>query len=155
MALRKAQIDRRRPLGHGIGSPGPLGRGRQRLGGDAGRYGRSGKFQPRFDLIGARRTGEPALRRGAACDVSGLAGIPNYRKSLLHMGFTDDDFAGGVSDRAADALLSWGDDAAIRRRIEEHWDAGADQVAIQVMPKGGQLLTAEDEKVLELLAPLT
>lgn len=84
---------------------------------------------------------------------SGLAGIPNYRNSLLRMGFTADDFAGTVSDRAADALLAWGDEDAIRRRIQEHWDAGADQVSIQVMPKDGGLLAPEDERVLELLAP--
>lgn len=86
--------------------------------------------------------------------ASGLAAIPNYRANLLRMGLTEADFAEEVSDRAADAMLAWGDEAAIRRRIQEHWDAGADQVAIQVMPKGGGLLTAEDEKVLELLAPL-
>jgi hypothetical protein len=71
------------------------------------------------------------------------------------MGFTDEDFTGGVSDRAADALLAWGDIEAIRRRIGEHHEAGADQVAVQVMPKDGGLLTGEDEKVLELLAPST
>lgn len=86
--------------------------------------------------------------------VSGLAAIPNYRNSLLRMGFAEEDFADEVSDRAADAMLAWGDEAAIRRRIQEHWDAGADQVAIQVMPKAGGLLTAEDEKLLERLASL-
>lgn len=85
--------------------------------------------------------------------VSGLAGIPNYRNNFLRMGFGEEDFADGGSDRAADALLAWGDEAAIRARLQEHWDAGADQVAIQVMPKSGQLLTPKDEKVLELLAP--
>jgi probable F420-dependent oxidoreductase len=91
-----------------------------------------------------------AIGRGL---VAGLASIPNYRNSLLRMGFTEEDFAGGGSDRAADALLAWGDAAAIRRRIQEHWDAGADQVAIQVMPKAGERLTAEDEELLERLAP--
>lgn len=86
--------------------------------------------------------------------VSGLAGMPNYRNNFLRMGFTEEDFADGGSDRAADAMLAWGDEAAIRARIQEHWDAGADQVSIQVMPKGGELLTTEDEKVLELLAPM-
>lgn len=85
--------------------------------------------------------------------VAGLAGIPNYRNSLLRMGLGEDELGPQVSDRAADALLAWGDVEAIRRRVEEHWDAGADQVALQVMPKGGGLLTAEDEKVLELLVP--
>ena len=83
--------------------------------------------------------------------VSGLAGIPNYRNSLLRMGLTENDLGPQVSDRAADALLAWGDEAAIRKRIDEHWDAGADQVALQIMPKGGGLLTPEDESVLDLL----
>ncbi len=85
--------------------------------------------------------------------VSGLAGIPNYRKSFLRMGFTDADMADGGSDRAADALLAWGDESAIRKRVQEHLDAGADQVAIQVMPRNGGLLEPADEKILELLAP--
>ena len=85
--------------------------------------------------------------------VSGLAGIPNYRNSFLRMGFAEADLADGGSDRAADAILAWGDEQAIRARIQEHWGAGADQVAIQVMPKGGELLTPEDEKLLALLAP--
>jgi probable F420-dependent oxidoreductase len=85
--------------------------------------------------------------------VSGLAGIPNYRNNFLRMGFAEEDFADGGSDRAADALLAWGDEAALRQRVQEHWDAGADQVAIQVMARDGGLLMAEDEQVLELLAP--
>jgi probable F420-dependent oxidoreductase len=91
-----------------------------------------------------------AVGRGLA---SGLATMPNYRNSLLRMGFDEHELGPEVSDRAADAMLAWGDAAAIRRRIQEHWDAGADQVAIQVMPKGGGLLTAGDEELLELLAP--
>lgn len=85
---------------------------------------------------------------------AGLASIPNYRNSLLRMGFAEDELGPAVSDRVADALVAWGDAVAIGQRIEAHWDAGADQVAVQVMPKGGGLLTAEDETVLELLAPL-
>lgn len=85
--------------------------------------------------------------------ATGLATMPNYRNNLRRMGFTADDFENGGSDRLADALLAWGDEAAIRRRIQEHWDAGADQVAIQVWPTEGGLLTSEDEKLFELLAP--
>ena len=84
--------------------------------------------------------------------VSGLGGIPNYRNNMLRMGLSKEDLDQG-SDKAADALLAWGDEAAIRRCLQEHWDAGADQVAIQVMPKGGGLLTEQDEIVLRLLAP--
>jgi hypothetical protein len=84
--------------------------------------------------------------------VTGLATMPNYRNSLLRMGLTEADLADGGSDRAADAMLAWGDEAAIGQRLQAHWDAGADQVAVQVMPREGGLLTTEDEKVLELLA---
>lgn len=87
--------------------------------------------------------------------VAGLACIPNYRNSLRRMGFADDDLDGDVSDRAADAMLAWGDERAIRDRIQAHLDAGANQVALQVMPKSSGLLTAEDEKVLDLLAAQT
>jgi len=91
-----------------------------------------------------------AIGRGL---VSGLSGIPNYRNNFLRMGFTEEDFANGGSDRAADAMLAWGDVDAIRARLQEHWDAGADQVAVQVTTRSGGLLTPEDERVLELLAP--
>ena len=96
-------------------------------------------------------TTDPAVGRAMGRSmVTGLASIPNYHASLTRMGFSEQDMAG--SDRAADALVTWGDAAAIRARIDAHLAAGADQVALQVMPAGGGLLTADDEKVLELLA---
>ena len=100
-------------------------------------------------MLESDATAARAVGRGL---VSGLSGIPNYRNNFLRMGFTEADFADGGSDRAADAMLAWGDVASIRARLQEHWDAGADQVAVQVMPKGGALLTPGDERVLELLA---
>ena len=90
------------------------------------------------------------IARGLA---AGLAAIPNYRANLLRMGFSEDELTGEVSDRVADALVAWGDAEAIRARIAAHHAAGADQVAIQVMPREGGLMTAEDEAVLRLLAP--
>ena len=89
------------------------------------------------------------IGRGLA---TGLATMPNYRNSLERMGFGEADYVGAGSDRVADALLAWGDVDAIRAWLQAHWDAGADQVAVQVMAKGGGLLTAEDERVLEALA---
>ncbi|MBM3594759.1 MAG: hypothetical protein FJX31_02950 [Alphaproteobacteria bacterium] len=92
-----------------------------------------------------------AQREGAI--VSGLAGIPNYQRNFLRMGFAEADLAQGGAARAADPLLTWGDVEAIRRRIDEHLSAGADQVAIKEVPKAGGPTSAQDEGVLELLAP--
>ena len=63
--------------------------------------------------------------------------LPNYLNNLRRLGFTDDDFADGGSDRLVDGIVAWGDEAAIARRVQEHFDAGADHVCIQVVtPRG-------------------
>jgi probable F420-dependent oxidoreductase len=78
-------------------------------------------------------------------------GLRNYTQNLLGFGFTEADLAGGGSDRFLDAIVAWGDERAIRARIEQHWAAGADHVCIQpVAPGGGREV---DERVLALLAP--
>jgi probable F420-dependent oxidoreductase len=76
-------------------------------------------------------------------------GLPNYVDNWRRLGFTDPDFAGGGSDRLIDAIIVWGDEKAIRARIEEHWQAGADHVCVQAV--GPTLLP--DERLLALLAP--
>jgi probable F420-dependent oxidoreductase len=80
--------------------------------------------------------------------------LPNYRNNYLRLGFGEQDLDNGGSDRLIDALVAWGDEKAIRDRIQSHWDAGADHVCIQPLRRdGGVKLSAEDLKVLELLAP--
>ncbi|MDN4520943.1 LLM class F420-dependent oxidoreductase [Mycolicibacterium austroafricanum] len=58
--------------------------------------------------------------------------LPNYANNLLRLGFTEDDVS-SVSDRLFDALIAWGDEDAVRRRVQEHLDAGADHVCVQVL----------------------
>lgn len=60
-------------------------------------------------------------------------GLPNYANNWKRQGFTDDDIADGGSDRLVDALVVWGDEATIARRVQQHRDAGADHVCIQVL----------------------
>lgn len=79
--------------------------------------------------------------------------LPNYRSNYLRMGFGAQDMDHGGSDRLIDAIVAWGDEKAIRGRIQQHWDAGADHVCIQPLRRESVNLTPEDEKVLELLAP--
>lgn len=74
-------------------------------------------------------------------------GAANYRNNLLRLGFTEADMDGGGSDRLVDAIVAWGDAAAINARIEEHLDAGADQVCIQALGRDGKA----DEAALKAL----
>jgi probable F420-dependent oxidoreductase len=59
-------------------------------------------------------------------------GLPNYANNLLRSGFSEDDLA-HVSDRLFDAIIAWGDEDAIMRRVAEHRSAGADHVCVQVL----------------------
>jgi probable F420-dependent oxidoreductase len=58
--------------------------------------------------------------------------LPNYANNLLRSGFTPQDLA-SVSDRLLEAIIAWGDEDAILRRVSEHRAAGADHVCIQVL----------------------
>jgi probable F420-dependent oxidoreductase len=60
-------------------------------------------------------------------------GLPNYTNNLKRLGFTDDDFADGGSDRVIDAVVAWGDVDAVVGRVRAHHQAGADHVAVQVL----------------------
>ena len=78
-------------------------------------------------------------------------GLPNYQNNLKWLGFSDDDIANGGSDRLVDAIVAWGDETAIRRRIQAHYDAGADHVCIQPLRPDGE--PGPDERALEALKP--
>jgi probable F420-dependent oxidoreductase len=58
--------------------------------------------------------------------------LPNYVNNLLRLGFSSDELA-SVSDRLFDAIIAWGDEDAILRRVGEHQAAGADHVCIQAL----------------------
>lgn len=58
--------------------------------------------------------------------------LPNYANNLLRSGFTDDDLS-SVSDKLFDAIIAWGDEDTIVRRVNEHRDAGADHVCVQAL----------------------
>jgi probable F420-dependent oxidoreductase len=76
---------------------------------------------------------------------------PNYANNLRRLGYGDDDLAGGGSDRLVDAIVAWGDADAIRRRIEEHREAGADHVCIQALPRGDALPRAQWRELAPVL----
>ncbi|MFI0149772.1 LLM class F420-dependent oxidoreductase [Streptomyces lydicus] len=83
---------------------------------------------------------DPAKARAAArAHTRFYLELPNYVGNLRRFGFGDDDFTGGGSDRLVDALVAWGDVDAVRRRVQEHLDAGADHVALQPLAADGGL----------------
>jgi probable F420-dependent oxidoreductase len=69
----------------------------------------------------------------ARAHVADYLQLPNYVRNLRRLGFGDDDLRDGGSDRLVASLVVWGDDDAIARRVQEHLDAGADHVCLQVL----------------------
>ena len=81
-------------------------------------------------------------------------GAANYVENLRWLGFTDEDLIDGGSDALVDAIVAWGDETAIRRRVREHLDAGADHVCIQPVTDGtSDATSASPIEVLRRLAP--
>lgn len=72
----------------------------------------------------ARRIGADWLRAYLA--------LPNYANNLLRSGFSEEGVA-QVSDRLLDAVIAWGDEEAVMRRVADHRAAGADHVCVQVL----------------------
>lgn len=64
--------------------------------------------------------------------------LTNYRANWARLGFSEDDLAGGGTDRFLDAMVAWGTETAIRRRIQAHFDAGASHVCIQPLHPDGK-----------------
>jgi hypothetical protein len=68
--------------------------------------------------------------------------------NLRRFGITDDDLADGGSDRLVDTLVAWGDADAIRARVQQHLDAGADHVAVQVLEEQRTTVPMDDWREL-------
>jgi probable F420-dependent oxidoreductase len=64
--------------------------------------------------------------------------LVNYRNAWKRLGFTDDDLESGGSDRFLDAMVAWGTETAIQKRIQAHFDAGASHVCVQPLHPEGQ-----------------
>ena len=68
---------------------------------------------------------------------------------------TDADLSDEGSDRFLDQAVIWGDDDTIRTGINAHLEAGADQVAIQILPADPTDHLPRDEwrRLAKLLKP--
>ncbi|WP_067494046.1 LLM class F420-dependent oxidoreductase [Actinoplanes sp. TFC3] len=74
-------------------------------------------------------TARAAGRRGTAIYLQ----LPNYTRNLQRYGLTEEDWAGEGSDRWVDTLVAWGNPDSVRTKVSEHFNAGADHVALQVL----------------------
>jgi probable F420-dependent oxidoreductase len=89
------------------------------------------------------------IGRGA---VDFYLGLSNYVNNWRRLGFTDADVRKPGSDKLIDALVAYGTPTAIAARLNDHLEAGADHVTIQVLGAG-----SEDKLVAalkELAGPL-
>ncbi|MFD6897669.1 TIGR03620 family F420-dependent LLM class oxidoreductase [Rhodococcus sp. NPDC060086] len=82
--------------------------------------------------------------RGIAQEyMRGYLSLPNYSNNLLRLGYTEDDVAGAGSDRLREALIPSGNIERVVAGIERHYEAGADEVPIQVLTADQMTFPAE------------
>jgi probable F420-dependent oxidoreductase len=77
-------------------------------------------------------------------------GLSNYVNNWKRLGFTDKDVAKPGSDRLIDGVVAYGTPDDIAKRLNQHLEAGADHVAIQVLGGDDKLLPT----LTELAGPL-
>jgi probable F420-dependent oxidoreductase len=77
--------------------------------------------------------------------------LPNYTNNLKALGWKDEEFANGCSDKLVDAIVAWGTEDQIRARIDAHLKAGATHVCILPLRVDNESLP--DMHAMEALAP--
>lgn len=98
-------------------------------------------------------TDPTAARQIARQFMSRYLGLPNYTNNLRRLGWGDEDLAGGGSDRLVDAIVAWGSLQQIAARVQEHLDAGADHVCVQVQTGNVQHLPVAEWRELASIIP--
>jgi len=83
--------------------------------------------------------------------MAGPLTMPNYRRNLQRSGFAAAELDDGGSDRVVDAVVAWGDEAALVERVRRHREAGASHVCIQ--PLDPDDASRPSLATLERLAP--
>jgi probable F420-dependent oxidoreductase len=76
--------------------------------------------------------------------------LPNYTSNLRRFGYTDGDIEGGGSDRLMSAVVPNGPAQALGR-IEDHLNAGADHVLVQLLGPGGRFASGDLGALADLL----
>ena len=79
----------------------------------------------RARAIGRPRVQNPYLR------------LANYTSNLRRLGWSEEDLSGGGSDALIDALVAHGSGDQVAARLDQHFRAGADHVAVQLLTERG------------------
>jgi probable F420-dependent oxidoreductase len=86
----------------------------------------------------ALETDPDAARALARTSLQRYLQLTNYRGSLRRQGFSERDLDDGGSDALVDELVPYGSPEVVAGRLAEHLDAGADEVAVQLIPRPGE-----------------
>lgn len=98
-------------------------------------------------------TGDATTARAIAREyLATYLTLSNYLANFRRLGFEENDFAGGGSDRLVDALVPWGDAETVARRVQDHLDAGADHVCVQPLREARTIDFDRVGDVLQALA---
>jgi probable F420-dependent oxidoreductase len=82
----------------------------------------------------ARAIGRPRVQRP-------YLGLVNYTSNLRRLGWSEEDLRDGGSDALIDALVAWGTGDEVAAKLNEHLEAGADHVAVQLLAASDDNLT--------------
>lgn len=82
----------------------------------------------------ARAIGRPRVQRP-------YLGLVNYTSNLRRLGWSEEDLSDGGSDALIDALVAWGTGDEVAAKLNEHLEAGADHVAVQLLAASDDELT--------------
>lgn len=77
-----------------------------------------------------------------------------YAENFRSLGYGDEDLDGGLSERLLDAVVAWGGESAIAKRVQEHLDAGADHVLLQPVTREDLLTRPGPQDVADALEAL-
>jgi probable F420-dependent oxidoreductase len=92
------------------------------------------KVVPTIDAEKARAVGRKALEI--------YLNLANYTNNWKRLGFTDEDIAKPSSDALVDAFVAYGTTEQIAQRLNQHLEAGADHVPVQILTSPDKLVPA-------------
>jgi probable F420-dependent oxidoreductase len=88
--------------------------------------------------------------------LAGYVHSPFNRAKFRHLGYSEEELAGGGRDRFVDDLVAWGSLERVMERVRAHFEAGADHVAVQVLTgEGSTSLEGQWESLAKTLMVLS